>query len=229
MGILRILDLFLNFLFPRRCVGCFIEGTDICESCAEKINYIQIQVCPGCRRKNGTGKFCDRCASREYFDQLLVCINYDRGGIFKKLIVRFKYKFSQNLSGFLGKMLKEKFSSFDFVAEEFLIVPVPLHPKRLKSRGFNQAEILAKYIDSNIFDILIRKIYQPPQAKLHREGRLNNLKGAFCVSEKAEIRGKRILLVDDVATTGSTISECSKVLKAAGATYVCGLVLARGR
>ena len=113
-----------------------------------------------------------------------------------------------------------------------LVVPVPLHPKRLQERGFNQSGLLAKEFSRRLglpisFDLLVRKKWTQPQTRLNRKERLENVKGAFGLCEADAVRGRRILLLDDVFTTGTTLSECAKTLKRAGGSEVHVLTVTR--
>lgn len=139
----------------------------------------------------------------------------------------------------MGKILEKSISSSDLPLPE-IIIPVPLHPRRLRWRGFNQAEILARHLSENIApglalpfetDLLERKKYTDPQMKIKNSGeRKRNIKNAFALTNSFDpqiIKNKRVLLVDDIATTGATLFECSKVLKNAGAKEVFGIVIAR--
>jgi ComF family protein len=114
-----------------------------------------------------------------------------------------------------------------------LIVPVPLHPRRLRERGFNQSGLLAGEFARRIkapvsYDALRRKSQTLPQTRLNREERLRNVKGAFEISDAGKVRGRRILLVDDVFTTGTTLSECARTLKRkGGASEVHALTVTR--
>jgi ComF family protein len=113
-----------------------------------------------------------------------------------------------------------------------LAMPVPLHKKRLRSRGFNQALILAHGISERfsvplLYDTLVRLRSTRPQVELSGHERVENVRGAFCLLRPSEVRDKRVLLVDDVFTTGATMNECAKVLKDAGARSVTVLTLAR--
>ncbi|MDA1060735.1 MAG: phosphoribosyltransferase family protein [bacterium] len=150
----------------------------------------------------------------------------------------FKYKFSADLSRFFGELMfrqAEKFRqllSWDII----YLVPVPLHKARLKYRGFNQSLLLAEYLSkrfkrSCVLDCLHRLKNSERQAKLGKLERQINLQGAFCLNVKnpnLSVSGRRVVLIDDVATTCSTLNECAKTLKSGGAKSVTGLVLARG-
>lgn len=235
-----ILDFLLNLLFPKSCRGCGKNGTYICDQCFEKINIVSRQCCPRCRRKNDGGIFCgENCKNGFYFEQLVVCTDYAKNALIKKLLVLFKYKFSMELSSVFGKIIEKEFFNFRGLGgrgQSVLIVPVPLHKKRLKYRGFNQSKILAEQIvtfDKKFIlcDCLKKIINTPEQAKLSKTERLANLENAFSFKENFGeiVAGKTIILVDDIATTMSTINECSKVLKECGAKYICAIVLARGK
>lgn len=230
----------MDLLFPKICLGCKSCGSYLCESCFKKIALESRQSCPACSRKNISGTFCDtRCKKDFYFDQLITCMVYDKTSFLKKLIALFKYKFSEELSEVFGKILIKQFKKLRNLIPDsgsgLILIPVPLHKKRLKFRGFNQAQLLADYLTKNIdgvyvYDALERKIYTKEQAKLNKNDRLKNLKNT--IGLKADfcrdiIKNKTVILIDDVATTGSTLNECSRVLKEAGAKYICGLTLAR--
>jgi len=228
-----------NILFPIRCLGCFSEGKYVCDRCRKTLGLIEKQQCPNCFRNVYRGEFCsDRCAKDFHFDQLLVGMMYDKAGLLKKMIVRYKYKFSKELSVLLSeiliKQLAHYFGSFEDVLKEMVVVPVPLHKKKLKERGFNQSEVLAraigKYFSLEVVDALERAEQRTDQAKLGRKGRIHNLEGNFKLKVSPEtFANKVVFLVDDVATTGSTLNECSRMLKTAGAKWICGLAIARAR
>lgn len=124
----------------------------------------------------------------------------------------------------------EKFQKTGFPID--LVTWVPIHPRKLKLRGYNQAELLAKALSFNLglpcMDLLSKKKETKPQSKLNREERLKNILGVFEPKPSIMVFGKRILLVDDVITTGATASECARVLKKMGAEKVYVLALARG-
>jgi ComF family protein len=182
------------------------------------------------------GEFCPECVSapdKFMVDTLVVCSRYDKNGLLKKLIERFKYKFSKELSVSLGEILLSGAREFLNVPADSVVIPVPLHRKRFKYRGFNQAGEIAKALDGTwkiSTTALKRVIYTPPQAHLNKEGRIKNLKDAFRVSSgmEAKLAGRTVILVDDVCTTGSTLNECAKVLRETGVVRIVALVLARG-
>jgi len=152
----------------------------------------------------------------------------------------FKYKGKVQLARPLGMILFLTFIQFFKIEQIDMIFPVPLHGKRLRQRGFNQAFLLIRNwpenarqlkIDSFHFkidrDILVRNRWTEPQTGLGRELRAANIKGAFALKKRSSIKGKNILLVDDVYTTGATVRECSRVLLSGGAASVDVLTLAQ--
>lgn len=230
----------LNFIFPRKCLVCGKEEGYLCSICREKLEFIKVQCCPNCRRKNVDGKFCGKkCGENFSFDQLLVCLQYSKMNIISKMIVQFKYRFSEDLAQILGMIAKHQLANFSqslrSTRGNILVVPVPLSKKRLSYRGFNQALLLAEYLVKNfngmeLHDCLGRKEGAQQQAGKLRTERLNNLRNKFFYKEEfGTILDDNVILVDDIATTGTTLNECTKVLKAHGAGRVCGLVLARGK
>lgn len=219
------LEFLLNLFFPKFCLGCKAEGTYLCEQCFKSFNMCLNQRCARCGKVTGNGKFCSRiCANGFGFDQLIICMDYKKTPLLKKIISNYKYHFLKELSGCLIEMMKFEIQRLNI--EEYLIVPVPLHKKRMRYRGFNQSLLLANGLGvDNVCDCIKRISYNNNQAKLNRAGRLENLKNNFKVNKN--LCGRKVLLIDDVATTCSTLNECSKALKNAGAKEVCGLVLAR--
>ena len=241
----KIKKFILDILFPIQCLGCGKEGKWICESCLENIKFAEELFCPICKRKSLFGKTCFDCQKKTALTGLLVACSY-QDELLKKAIHIFKYKFvgdlSIPLSIFLIQRAEAVFDSEFFPGfwkennskDFFLIIPVPLHKKRFRWRGFNQSELLAKKV-SDFFDlsfrndILIRFRDTSPQTEIrNRESRMENIKGAFlCVNSNAA-KDKKIILIDDVSTTSATLNECAKELSKAGAKEIWGLVLARG-
>ena len=145
----------------------------------------------------------------------------------QKLIRQFKYKYSRELCELFGEILRERIVRWGLTAD--VVVPVPTSRSRLRDRGFNQAELLSiKICSKKVLDCLVRLDSHSAQAKLSRAGRVKNLRGMVEIRDGFNVVGKRALLVDDVATTLSTMKECARVLKSAGASSVCGVVIARG-
>jgi ComF family protein len=222
----------LDFLFPRFCVGCGKEGNFICQSCQAELPLIEAPVCQKCGKplKNSARQLiCSNCADWESgIDGIRSPFRFE--GTIRKAVHEFKYRNLRAVAGLLaqlmGDYLTENSVPFD------VIVPVPLHPKRLRERGYNQSLLLANELGKLTAlpvndNCLVRKIYNVPQAKTGSvEERRQNVIGIFsCVNE--DLLEKKVLLVDDVTTSGATLNACASVLKAGGAMSVWGLTLAR--
>ena len=143
-------------------------------------------------------------------------------------IHRLKYQRRVIYAKFLGQLVANS-SAGAMIAAADLLVPVPLHPRRLRWRGFNQALLLAQTFPQTRIarDILVRRRPTLPQVKLSPEERQTNVKGAFAVPDPATVQGKSIILLDDVYTTGATVKECARALRRAGAANVEVVTVAR--
>jgi ComF family protein len=233
----RIEKFILDTLFPITCLNCQKQSDQwICDSCLKKISLQKDQICPICEKIiTPKGETCFSCHKKNSLDGLLVCASY-KEKIISRAVGYFKYRFVKSLSAELGEMMLKSFEQYNLRLPD-VIIPIPLHPRRLRWRGFNQSQLLAQYLGKNLapgFDIsvlennLIRKYYTPPQMKIKNyKERQKNIQDAFTILQKETIKDKNILLVDDVATTGSTLFECAKILKQSGAKKVFGIVIAR--
>jgi len=224
----KIKKLFLDLFFPQFCVGCNTEGFLLCKKCEKNIIKIGEQVCPSCLRLNKNGKICQKCAKNFEINGVLVGAYFEEGPI-KEMIHNFKYNHALELKKNLAKIMVNALPA-DLKID--VITFAPLHHQRLAERGFNQAEILAQEVSKNIKipseELLVKTRYTKRQVGLSGKKRRTNLEGVFKVHKAESLKGKRILIVDDVTTTGATLNECAKVLKNAGVKEVWGLVVARG-
>lgn len=234
----KIKKFFLDTLFPIRCLSCQKEGCWICDKCFRKIALKKDQFCPICEKKTTPSGFtCFKCRKKFNIDGILVSLSY-QNKLVSKAVHLFKYRFIEDLSNSLGKAMLSAILSSELPIPD-IIIPVPLHQRRLRWRGFNQADLLAQFISPKItpgFPILfesnclVRQRYTFPQMKIKNySARQKNIQNAFKVpgGKANQIKNKRILLVDDVATTGSTLFECAKTLKKSGAREVFAVVVAR--
>ena len=179
----------------------------------------------------GADHICGGClSSRRHFDAARAALVYEGAG--RELIHAFKYRNKTHLRRPLALMTVERLSAFIASQAPELIVPVPLHRKRLRSRGFNQALLLGEIFSSHwkipLERYNLRRIrWTEPQVNLSACDRRSNVKGAFSIKDSSRICGRRVLLVDDVLTTGSTVEECAVLLKSAGAVEVTVITVAR--
>lgn len=229
----------LELLFPSRCLACrnpVAPGTlpMFCPACLDRIELLREPLCPGCGRlfpkAAGGPHFCGLCLAGSYhFNRARAVALYAEP--FSTVLHRFKYQGETwGLSSF--KALLDLLPESPIPAETDLILPVPLHPAKLRQRGYNQALLLARAFfpqRRKIIrgDLLVRTRPTPPQTSLSGRARRRNLKKAFAVTDPGAVEGRRVLLVDDVFTTGTTVNECARVLKRGGADEVNVLTLAR--
>ncbi len=219
----------LDLLFPRRCVSCGRIGKYICSRCFPKIKFIQHQLCPVCAKPAVDGITHPYCRGKYRMDGMFAACHYQ--GVVKQAIHLLKYRQVSDLVAELSLLLVTNYPKT--IPKLDLLIPVPLHFRREKERGFNQSFLLAKSLGKRlgvpVNNHLLKRIrYTKPQADLKREKRLDNIKNVFICKENGILRGKTIGLVDDVATTFATINECCRVLKQSGVKAVWGIVLAHG-
>lgn len=240
-------DGLLGLVYPRTCYGCEeLLGEQpgwLCADCTGQLHPITRPFCEVCCQPFwgdlAEGFQCSNCADRDLrFDFARAA--YQSRDLARVLVHRFKYKGQFFLARLLGEMLDQALEDprIAEVAEsgEWVLVPVPLHARRQREREFNQAEELSREVAHRrglkSVNALRRTRYTRRQAMLDRVERLTNLRGAFAISPKTReskaIVGKRVLLVDDVLTTGATASECARTLSGGGALKVVVITVVRG-
>lgn len=225
-------NLFLDLIFPKFCLGCGREGDWLCPDCQGKIVLVKSQVCPVCGRLSQNGRFCLKDRKNHYLSGILISCYYHEGPV-KELIHNFKYNHILELNQFLSDVMANVLEQNLNIDKNYLLTAVPLHFLRKAQRGYNQSELLVSKIAEKLkieknFEIIKKIRPTKPQVLTEGKSRLKNLKKCFKISSKIDLCGKTIILVDDVATTGTTLEECAAVLKEAGAKRVWGLVIARG-
>jgi ComF family protein len=224
----------LDLIFPKSCLGCRQEGEWLCPDCLEKIKITGVKVCPICKQDSENCSVCHDCRDRSDLDGLWVLSDYE-DRLVQGAIKAIKYDYICELSGCLGRLAEKYFAGLLLDQEKTFLLPVPLHRRRYLERGFNQSEIIARELSQVLRlplaePLLIRQKYLPAQAKLSRAERINNIKSAFIYNKKFSSVDKqtKLILVDDVYTTGATMQECAKILRNEGFKSVWGLVIARG-
>ncbi len=235
-----IKNFFLELFFPSFCLGCKKEGVFLCEDCRHTLDISEYNYClcdkplrlpPG----SSQGK-CGRCRDKKLAG-LYAALPYQEKFLTKKLIYQFKYEphiksLAKDLARVIAEHLELAENNVQEIWENSIIIPVPLEIKKWKDRGYNQSELLAKQIGQSlnvpsVCNNLVKIKKTESQMKLKAKEREENLRGAFKIKNPQEIAGKKVFLIDDVYTTGSTMAECSLTLKAAGAKQVWGIVIAR--
>ena len=225
----RLKGIALNLFFPQWCVGCGKEGDFVCYSCRQSLPRIMPPLCPRCGKSQPSGILCPSCISwQAEIDGIRSPFRFD--GVIRQAIYQLKYRNLRALIVPLAQLLNDYLVSSPLPGEA--LVPVPLHHKRLRERGYNQSSLLAQELGKLINlpvidDWLIRLRHAPPQARTSTvEERRSNVAGAFTCRDH-RLRGKPVLLIDDVSTSGATLDACAAALKATEVTSVWGLVLAR--
>lgn len=232
---MNLFDKCLGILYPQTCCFCGkVSKSHICRECAKKVSYIQEPVCKKCGKpiRYEEKEFCGDCSEREW--------HYEQGrsvwlhtGIVRRSIYQFKYHnrriygrfYAEELFRIYGEMLRKW--------QIDVIIPIPLHPNRRRKRGYNQAEIVAAHLGkltgiSVDTKSVIRVQNTKPQKELSHKDRNKNLRSAFRITRHWN-KGKNVLLIDDIYTTGSTIDSVAKVLKENGAHKVWFLTISIGQ
>lgn len=229
------ISMLLDILFPKTCLSCNSFGSYICVGCRRKVEYIEKDSCLKCDRIHTNGFIHADCKDQEGIDGYLSIFYYTE--ITKKIIKGIKYKFVKDSCKELFSMIPtEKLKKLDIFrasCTEYSLQPVPLHTSREAKRGFNQAEIIAKFFQQQtsypIINVLKRTKKTHAQAQTaDKVERIQNIKNAFQLKKGVNIKNKNIILVDDVITTGCTVKEAAKVLKQNGAQSVFVFTLAHG-
>ena len=211
------------------------EHLPFCGACYAKIHFIHSSLCPCCgipfAGDDGGRHLCNDCiVSKSVYVAARAVGRYET--TLPEAIHRFKCNGRTHISEILGKLVAEfAYPTFN-IGEYSLIMPVPLHPKRLRERGFNQSVILAREVARRVHIpldsmALKRHVYTEPRISLGRKERETNVHGVFPIADSGKVKGERIILVDDVYTSGSTVKECVRVLMKNRAERVVVLTLAR--
>jgi competence protein ComFC len=235
---LNPLSAIVSLLYPPVCTNCaepVAAGEYLCDACDDKIVRIVPPFCAKCSEPFAgaiTNPFdCANCAHRKlHFDAAVAA--YRSRGIVRRVVLDFKYGRQMHLRHLVASWLFAALNDSRLRGREFdIIVPVPLHPARERERGFNQASLLAELISAKMSiltkPLLERIRYTTTQTAFDRAERMENLRGAFRLRRNATVRHLRVLLIDDVLTTGSTVSECARILKEGGALSVHAATAAR--
>ena len=211
---------FLNLIFPNVCGFCNkIDKNSLCKNCELNLAKYKINCIKDYTKDN-----------KKYFDYLYSALRYENE-VREKII---KYKFNENsylYKTFAKIIIKDK-KIYGFLKLYDIIIPVPMHKFKKSVRGYNQSELLANEIAKQMelsFEktVLIKIKNTKVQSTLTKTQRIENVKNAFFVTDATKIRDKKIILIDDIYTTGCTVNECSKVLKQSGAREICVVTIAK--
>ena len=226
-----------DLLFPPACLGCerrldHSRPPLFCADCQAELAFIRSPLCPCCGTPHVAGgdHLCGACLNSRYAFDAARSLLYYQAPVANIILA---LKFGGNLAAVASlEALTTGSDCLGQLGEPDLVLPVPLHPNRLRERGFNQALVLAKgcfpqWRDKINTELLARTRLTTPQSQLSGKERRTNLRKVFTLAQSGGVTGKRVLLVDDVFTTGSTVQECSTILRAGGAARIEVFTLAR--
>lgn len=225
----RIYHWLLNLFLPPQCVRCQRVDVWLCEHCAEGLPLITVQTCPRCGRPVSTSGICSVCRSQP------LRVNPVRSTFLfedeiRDLIHALKYRGGTSVAFAVAPKMAQAWRKYEMVSD--FLIPVPLHPRRETKRGYNQAYLLARALSWQV-DVplaphaLGRVRNTASQTQLDLEERRRNVAGAFTVAPGLDLTGQRVTLIDDVATTGSTLDACAQALLRVNARSVNAFTLAR--
>lgn len=231
-----------GLVFPIRCIGCGelqTHGQYVCRTCLALVKFSPSAECIGCKEPATLGQTCSECQANGWHLDRVFSVTRLSQPLVERMVKVMKYQFVSAMSDscfillkrYARRLAKRKYMLTD---QNPLITPVPLHPYRMRWRGFNQSELIARQLASFFQlvcqpSVLTRSRSATPQAEIeNRSERLENVHGQFTCSQPQLVANKTILLIDDVVTTGATLNECALMLKQHGALSVCALVFARG-
>jgi ComF family protein len=225
---------FIDLIYPPSCALCGrISSAEICRKCRSDLIPLGGRMCAKCGNPSAGDAPCPYCIAAEFhFDSAASLYFYEEP--LRDAILDFKYHRAERKGKALAALFAEGYGSpaVDFKGYD-MVVPVPLTQLKMRRRSYNQSEVLAQAVaDASGVPLvpyaLVKKRETKSQTGFDLRGRMVNVEGSFSVPDQGIVRGKRILLVDDIITTGATASECAKALKEAGARKVVAVSLARG-
>jgi competence protein ComFC len=229
---MAVLDKVIGWLAPPLCVGCGVEGMNICPSCSGS-NIIPFgERCFNCNSLSAGSRTCEKCRQKGF--PRCVWVTTDYAGLAKELVQIYKFAHQRVAASSIAELMAETFISFnsdeDIAAANYLIVPVPTASGRVRQRGFDHSVELSGAVAGKLSlqksNSLLRK-GQSRQVGRSRKERFEQAADSYSVSRSQDIQGRNILLVDDVVTTGATLAATAKALRAAGARKVNALVFAK--
>lgn len=234
----KIIEFAADILFPRRCPVCddivLPRGGFICPECVKRLSFVKGPVCKKCGKEvfSDTVEYCFDCTKhKRSFESGRALVNYNEAA--KNSMVKIKYKNKREYLDFYIEAICIRYGKIIARMEADALVPVPVHPSRMRTRGYNQAELLARGIGRELgvpvcADLLLRSRKTAPQKELNPAERLKNLEEAF---EAGSIPSgiETVILVDDIYTTGSTMEACTRTLKRMGVKKVYFLAICIGR
>lgn len=212
-----MLEFVLDFLFPPACVVCGkIDKNWLCSKCQARVERLE--------------KSCEVQIENKKYEKLLYIFKYE--SLIRKLVLGYKFSNKAYINNFFANMIVKNEKNCKLLKQYDMIIPVPMHKKKMQKRGYNQTELISEKVAiqlgiENKPNILEKVVNTTTQSKLGGKARQTNIQHAFFIKNDVEVEDKKIILLDDIYTTGATSEECSRILKDAGAKDVLVLVLAK--
>ncbi len=230
----------LDYIYPRACVCCYapltFDDSFLCQNCHHDIVRIHPPICETCgspvRDENLNRKRCGNCpGGKIFFEQVRSELDYNDERV-HRMIHAFKFEYFHSMAAGLSEFLFQAYQRYYENEPIDGMISVPLHKRRQRHREFNQSQLLTRHLADKtnipqLCDVVIRNRWTRPQVHLKPEERSQNVRGAYTVIRPDAIKGKNLLIVDDIVTTGSTVNELSKELHENGAKRMLVLSLAR--
>ncbi len=230
----NIFGTILDAVFPWKCVGCQKLGNVLCSRCRARLVFEKNVQCPFCKETGFFGSVCNTCVNICNLSQVFAVFPY-ANPVVRNIIHDCKYTYVQKLGNLMGELLFERLFSLSILppTDDVVVIPIPLHHRRFSERGFNQAEGIACIFSASAqyvmrTDILIRPAFRPSQINVAPQRRLKNVTGVFAVQNADFIHNKKIVLIDDVMTSGSTLREAARVLGECNPKSISAYVFAKG-
>lgn len=233
----QLKNVLLDTLFPAHCLSCGKEGIFLCRDCNAAIPLLP-PVCIGCAMltpktdTNPPGHTCRRCRAKIPIRVFISPLLY-RTPLARRLIHELKYRRITTLAPLLADMIVSYIRYYRIeLPTQAIIIPIPLHPRKERVRGSNQATLIAENLAQQLSltldtETLIRSIATPPQSALNAAKRHKNVRNIFSIQDKQHLRGTTVILVDDVKTTGATLEQAARALKKGGVRYIWAITVAR--
>ena len=222
---MQIIDKAVGLLAPQICLGCSTEGSVLCNSCIELYHEPVQPRCAGCHSLSEDFRVCSKCRSWLPLKKIYISGNYE--GVSKQLVKSLKFEQQRQSAEPMSKIMSELLHG---ISPDTILCPVPTAPKRIRERGFDHAKLISESLGSITglkSKSLLRRKSNTRQLGSSRKQRITQVLDEFEQIDKLEIQGKKILLIDDVMTTGATLSAVAQILKSAGAEQVSAIIFAQ--